>query len=122
MAKAKLNPLVQQLSGRVGGLVFKQTAHGTIISPKGETPRKWSAKQKAQRRRLTVEAKLFYRREMADPVKAAHYRSRARQEKIPVSAFVMGGFMKHGPRFAELEQAGGPPGGQADGRDGMDAE
>ena len=44
--------------------------------------------------------KQTYHTQMRDAVRAEHYRARAKQEKIPVSSFGMGGFMKHGPKFS----------------------
>ena len=124
MAKLKLNALLNQVTGSVGRITIKQTPHGPVVSgkPKKNKKRKWSGAQKTNRARMGQQARWFYRHQMEDPVRAAHYKARAKQEKIPVSAFVMGGFMKYGENFAVMEAPGEPPGGQFDGRDGGDAE
>ncbi len=123
MAKAKLNAALTQLSGTLDAWSYRDTDRGTVVARKGHRRRPWSEAQKAQRIKLAREAATFYRREMRDPAKNAHYRARARELKLPVSSFVMGGFMKHGARFSELEGPGAPnAGGEASGRDGADAE
>lgn len=122
MVKAKLNPALTQFSGEIKGLVFSQTKQGTIVATKGERRRPWSPRQEMQRRRMTNEAALYYHREMQDPAKNAHYRARAKELRRPVSAFVMGGYMKYGARFAEMEDPTRSPAGEALGRDGVDLE
>ena len=122
MAKAKLNPLLSGMKGSIGRLTVRETPHGTVVTRKGKNPEEWSAKQKAQRLQLKFQASNFYWHQMSDPEKAAHYRARAKERRIPVSAFVMGGFMKHGAAFAEMEAPHQAPGGETAGRDGADVE
>jgi len=123
MAKAKLNSALTKLSGTIDNWVYSDTAHGPVIARKGRRRRPWSQAQKEQRRRLTQDAAAFYHAEMRDPAKNAHYRARAKALNLPVSAFVMGGFMKHGPRFSERESPGAAStGGETTGRDGADGE
>lgn len=121
MAKIKLNDLLQGVSGSIGTLTIKQTRHGPVLVPKGETPRRWSDKQVAHRYRM-FEAKYFYYEQMHDPARAAEHRARAKQLGLPVSSYLIGGYMKHGPAFATTLASGNIPGGPADGRDGADCE
>jgi hypothetical protein len=121
MAKLTLNPLLAHLSGTIDRLTVRQTPHGAVITPKAETPRKWSSEQRANRQRMS-EASRFYRAQMCDPARAAHLRARAKEMGLPVSAFVIGGFIKHGDRFATWEAPPATPRGEFDGRDGGDVE
>ncbi len=122
MAKVRLNSTFNQFSGSIDKFVFKQTEHGTVVTPKPNKPETWSVKQYAHRERMKYGASRFYREQKRDPVRFAHYQARAKELKIPVSAFVMGGFMKHGAKFAVLEAPPQPPAPESDGRDGGDAE
>jgi hypothetical protein len=121
MAKLKSNGILQEIRGTLGIFTIKDTPRGPIVTQRPEIPRRWSAKQVAQRARMT-EARRFYRDEMTDPIRAAHYRARAKERALPISSFVMGGYLKHGAGFRDLEAPTATPGGQADGRDGADCE
>ena len=121
MAKLKLNDLLHEIRGSIGNLTIKGGPHGPIIIPKPATPRRWSAKQKAHREKMRV-ARWFYREQMSDPARAARHRARAKELGIPVSSYVMGGYLKHGPAFEDPQTPGNTPGGLADGRDGADCE
>jgi hypothetical protein len=122
MAKAQLNSGLNQLNGMIDGWVYKQTPHGTTVSRRPDKPRDWSEAQQANRIRMKQGARQFYWAQMSDSVRAAHYRARALELKIPVSSFLMGGFMKHGARFAEMEKPVPPRGRDEAGRDGGDAD
>ena len=121
MAKVKFNSVLNQLSGELDQWIFRQTIYGPRVSPKGERRRPWSQAQANQRERLKA-AGRFYRAEMRDPLKNARYRARAKEAKIPVSAFVMGGFLKFGTRFADLENPASATGAELAGRDGGEAD
>lgn len=57
MAKAKLNALLEQLSGTIDNWVIKHTQHGTVRSRRPDMSRvKWSAAQIAQRKRMPTTA------------------------------------------------------------------
>lgn len=120
MAKVKFNPTLTEVRGTVGNLIFRQTVHGAEINSKPTRPKRWSVKQKAHRTRLR-EAALFYRKQMADPTRRAYYEARARERHIPVSAYVMGGYMKYGTNFAENDP-GRNAANDVDGRDGADVD
>jgi hypothetical protein len=122
MAKIKFNPLLAEVSGSIGKLTVRPTAHGMVLSSKPAERDNWSPAQKSNREKLGLYARIFYRQQMSNAACADHYRARALALSIPVSAFVMGGFMKHGEAFAEMERPFAAPDGQADGRDGADAD
>ena len=94
MAKTQLNPSFTQIRGAIDGLVFRQSPSGPVVSRRPDMSRvKWSPAQKA-RRKLMHDAARHYRAMMKDPAQAARYTKLAAQQKIPVSALVMGEYMK----------------------------
>src|SRR4051812_17861548 len=121
MAKVQFNPLLAQIRGSIDGLTVRQTPHGPVMTPKADPPKRWSVAQKRHRERMR-EAGWFYRHEMRNSDRAAHYRARALERGIPVSSFVMGGFIRYGEAFAAMETPTALPHSEADGRDGGDAE
>jgi len=94
VAKLRLNSALAQLRGTIDGLVIKHTPHGAVLSRRPDMSSvKWSSAQKA-RRKLMQEASQYYRAAMEDSKQATRYRALARKNKIPVSAFVMGEYLK----------------------------
>ena len=102
MGKVKLTTFVTEARGAIGNVVFRTTRHGVVVTRKPQRVCRWSKAQREYRERMKS-AGRFYKGEMADPEKRRHYVGRAAELNIPVSAFVIGGFMKHGPDFARLE-------------------
>jgi hypothetical protein len=107
MAKAKLSPLLVELRGTLGrGMVLRRSPRGIVVSRSPDMSKvKWSPAQKAQRE-LMEQARLYYRQEMAKPAKATRYRTLARKAGIPVSAYVMGGFMRRNRPAKNSERSG----------------
>lgn len=96
MAKLDLHSFLYRVSGRVGNVVIRQTRTGAVMSRLPDTSKvKWSPAQRA-RRKLMREAGAHYRAVMSDPAQADRYRALAAKKKIPVSALVMGEFLKRG--------------------------
>jgi hypothetical protein len=81
MAKVKLNPLIVQVSGTMGGFVFKKSRRGEAIV--ASRPRKSnnepSQAQKAQRERFKL-AVAYARAALADPAVRAVYEQIAANE------------------------------------------
>jgi hypothetical protein len=96
MAKIARHSFLSRLSGRIGDVVVRQTRAGPVMSRRPDMSKvKWSPAQRA-RRKLMRAAGAHYRVVMSDPKEAARYRALAAKKKIPVSAFVMGEFLKRG--------------------------
>ena len=94
MAKLKLNSSLTELRGSIEGFVVRHTRHGSILSRSPDMSRvKWSPAQKA-RRKLMKSAADHYRAVMQDPKQATRYRALAARQKIPVSSFVMGEYLR----------------------------
>jgi len=94
MAKLTLNSALTQLRGSIDNLVVKHTPHGAVLSrwPDMSTVR-WSSAQTA-RRQLMQEASHYYQTVMEEPEQADRFRALAKQNNIPVSAFVIGEYMR----------------------------
>lgn len=122
MAKVKLNAALTHLSGTIEHWVYRQTPDGTIVSPRAKRKQPWSHKQKAHRVKMSQEAAELYHAEMRDPAKNATHRLHAKAQGSPVSAYVMGGYMKRGTRFAELHATDSPLDSELSGRDGSDCD
>ena len=81
MAKIKLSSLFEELSGRLGGMIFKRTAVGkSYMSRVPNMSRvKWSKAQKAHRKRFK-EAVAYAKEALQDPEMFAHYQELARRQ------------------------------------------
>ena len=81
MAKAKLNPIVLELYGKVGDMVFRRTRNGgvSLIRKADMSKVKWSPAQAANRQRFR-EAVAYAKQVLADPeVRAAYEETGAKQ-------------------------------------------
>ena len=82
MATLRNNDLVEGLSGSIGGLVFRQYNGKTILSCKGQAPRKQSEQQRENRNKFKS-ASLYAKRMMLDADKKAYYWHKAKKLKLP---------------------------------------
>jgi len=78
MAKVKLNPVVEQVYGHMGELVFRRTRRGgvSLIRKADMSKVKWSDAQSAHRQRFR-KAIAYARSAMADPELRARYEEAA---------------------------------------------
>jgi hypothetical protein len=92
MAKVKLNPIIEQLRGQVGDLVFKRHGHDVVISRKpdqdGRVP---SEAQLAQRERFR-QAVLYGKMVIADPETRVIYENAAKIKGKPAFALMVADF------------------------------
>ena len=74
MAKAKLNPILEELHGTVGNMVFRRTPNGgvSLIRKADMSNVKWSPAQQANRRRFR-EAVSLARQALTDLAKRKKY-------------------------------------------------
>jgi hypothetical protein len=80
MAKVKLTGMVERVSGRVGGMVFRWQHGGqTVIKPPDMSKVKWSKAQKAHRQRFK-EAVAYAHAALADAKVRAKYEKEAAQK------------------------------------------
>ncbi len=83
MAKAKLNPILVELHGKVGDMVFRRTRNGgvSLIRKADMSKVKWSPAQVANRQRFR-EATAYAKQLLADPqVRATYEELAAKQGK-----------------------------------------
>ena len=92
MAKVKLNPILEQISGQVGDLVFKRYGDEVVVARKpdleGLEP---SEAQLAQRERFR-EAAFYGKMVMADPETKAIYEEVARAKGQPLFSLLVADF------------------------------
>jgi hypothetical protein len=85
MAKVILNPMIKELRGAMGDVVYRTSPNGMIyISKRPDMSRvKWSKAQKGARQRFK-EASKYAKAAMADPeVRAVYEKRAAKEQRIP---------------------------------------
>ena len=82
MAKAKLNPSLEELRGKIGRLVYRRTASGKTIVTKcpDMSEVEWSPAQQAERERMK-QATAYAKAAMADPEVRTIYLKMAKKKK-----------------------------------------
>ena len=83
MAKAKLNPILVELHGKMGDVVFRRTRNGgvSLIRKADMSNVKWSPAQVANRQRFR-EAAAYAKQLLSDPqVRAVYQETGAKQGK-----------------------------------------
>jgi len=102
MAKVKLNPILEQIRGQVGDLVFKRYGEGVVISRKpdmeGVEP---TEAQLAQRERFR-EGVLYGKMVVADPEAKALYDEVAQAKGKPVFSLMVADFF-NAPSVDEVD-------------------
>ena len=91
MAKVKLNPVVLDVHGKMGDIVFKQFEDRTIIARKGQSHQPNSPAQLAVRERFRLAA-FYGKTAFADPVTRAAYAGKAKNKRTRVFAMMVGDF------------------------------
>jgi hypothetical protein len=78
MARVKLNPVIEELRGQVGEMVFRRTHSGgiSLMRKPDMSQVAWSGKQIAHRERFR-QAVAYAKATMADPQAGEHYRQAA---------------------------------------------
>jgi hypothetical protein len=93
MARTQPNPILSQLRGSIGDVVFKQYGDRIVVSKKpdlsGHEP---TPAQKAQRERFR-QATRYAREAMADPAARAVYEKLARPQKKPPHTLAVGDWL-----------------------------
>jgi hypothetical protein len=94
MAKIKLHPMFEGVSGRMDGIVFRRSVSGRLYTSR--TPDmsrvQWSPAQQAQREKFR-QATAYAKAALADPQLQAHYQERAaRENRRPYDLAVSDGF------------------------------
>ena len=102
MAKVRLNPILEQLRGRVGELVFKRYGGRVIVARKPDFEgQEWSEAQKAHRERFR-QAALYGKMVMADAETKAIYEEAAKARGKPVFSLTVADFF-NAPTIDEVD-------------------
>lgn len=93
MAKVRLNPVVQQVRGRVGDLVFRRHRNQTVVGQKADLAgREPTPSQAAQRERFRT-AVRYGQTVLADPAKKDLYQAEAQSRKLGILALCVADFL-----------------------------
>jgi hypothetical protein len=105
MAKVRLNPILERLSGAVGGLVFRQYGDGVVIARKPSFEgAEWSEAQLAARERFRQGA-LYGKAALADPAARAFYQAAAETRGKPVFSLMVADYL-NAPSIEQIEMDG----------------
>ncbi len=111
MARVKLNPILEQVRGQIGDLVFKRYGDEVIISRKPDlTGVEPTEAQLAQRERFR-QAAIYGKMVMADPETKTLYQEAAKAKGQPVFSLTVADFF-NAPSVDEVDLSGytGAPG------------
>ncbi len=102
MAKVKLNPIVEQVRGGLGDLVFRQVGNQTVLSRKadlsGTTPTANQVDHRDQFRQAVAYGKVV----LADAQTRTFYEDAAKHKGMPVFALTVADFM-NAPAIDEID-------------------
>ena len=80
MAKIRLNPIIQGLHGRIGGLIFRDSGHGeTVVYKASEKAERQAKPGPGSQPHPFRQAHAYARAAMADPEMCEHYEQEARR-------------------------------------------
>ncbi len=109
MAIVELGPLLQEVHGKIGDLVFRRGPNGkTVVSRVPQKKKKKSQKaQKAEKarnarqRQLMYEAHDYARAAMADPEIRAYYEQEARRKRKKAYSLAFASFFRVQRKWGE---------------------
>lgn len=105
MAKTTLNPVLKQINGHIGDLVFREVRGRTVISQKADLSHlEPTAAQQAARERFR-EAALYGKAVAADPVLKALYEAAAKAERKPLFSMMVTDYL-HAPVVSTIDLNG----------------
>ena len=102
MAKVKLNPIVEQVRGQVGQLVFRQSYGQQVVGRKAETSDAEPTPGQAVIRERFRQAAVYGRVALADAAARKLYEDAAAKKGKPVFSMVMADFL-NAPSIDEVD-------------------
>lgn len=105
MAKVKLNPILEQIQGQVGDLVFKRYGDGVVISRKPDLEGQVATEAQLAVRDRFREAALYGKMVMADAETKALYAEAAKAKGKPVFSLTVADFF-NAPTVNEVDLSG----------------
>jgi hypothetical protein len=105
MSRVKFNPLLEQVTGQVGDLVFKRYGSRVILARKPDTSgRVWTPAQEQHREQFR-QAALYGKMSSADPVLRAFYEALARAQGKPLFSLMVADFFNR-PTVDQVDVSG----------------
>jgi hypothetical protein len=105
MAKVRLNPILEQVRGQVGDLVFKRSGEQVILARKPDFSERQSSEAQLAAQERFRQAALYGRMVMADPDTRQLYTEAARDKGQPVFSLTIADFF-NAPSVDEVDMAG----------------
>ena len=102
MAKVRLNPVLEQIRGHVGELVFKRYGNEVIVSRKADLEGVAPSEAQAAHRERFQQAVQYGKAAMADPVGKGIYQAAAKARGIPPFSCAVADYF-HAPSVGEVE-------------------
>jgi hypothetical protein len=102
MAKVKLNPITENIRGRIGDLVFKRYENEVVLSRLPDQSAQEPTEGQAQVRERFRLAAVYGRTVFADPVQKAAYEKEAKEQKKPVFSMTVADFL-HAPMVDAID-------------------
>jgi len=102
MAKVKTNPIIEQLRGKVGDLVFKNYSGEVIVSRKPEMEGREPTQAQAAQREQFRQAAFYGKMVMADAAAKAVYEEAAKAKGQPVFSLTVADFF-NAPSVDEVD-------------------
>jgi hypothetical protein len=105
MAKVKLNPVMENMSGKIGDLVFRRYEDGVVISRKADTSGRVQTTGQLNQQERFRQAVVYARASLADPTLKPIYAAAAQKEGKPAFALAVGDFF-NAPKVDAIDLAG----------------
>lgn len=102
MAKTKLNPILEQVRGQVGDLVFREVQGETVLSRKPDLSGVVVTEAQTAARERFRQATLYGKMVMADPTTKAIYEEEAKAKGQPVFSLTVADFF-NAPSVDEVD-------------------
>ena len=102
MAKVRLNPVMEQIRGHLGELVFKRYGDGVIVTRKADLEGLTPTPAQAEHRARFQQAAQYGRSVMADPALKAVYLAASKERGIPLFSCTIADFF-NAPSVSEVD-------------------
>ncbi|MBI4672653.1 MAG: hypothetical protein HY741_13425 [Chloroflexi bacterium] len=102
MAKVKMNPVIEQLRGKIGDLVFKRYGDEVVVARKPDLTGQAPTEAQAAVREQFRQAALYGKMVMADPATKTIYEEAAKAKGQPVFSLTIADFF-NAPSVGEVD-------------------
>ncbi len=105
MAQVKLNPILDELRGQLGEVVFKRYGHKTVISRKPDMSKVKPSEAQLARRAQFKAATEYSKQALADPALKAVYAAAAARLNKPLNSVMIADFL-NAPTVEQVDASG----------------